>query len=692
MKDKNKERHEQLLAQARQHWKECTNDFAERDNRERGRQDALFAAGEQWEEKDKQQREQQGRPCLVFNRMQGFLHMVENEQRRNRTSIVISPVDSDLDPETARIDQGLIRYIQYNSRAEMAIQAAFVEACRTGLGCLKLTGEYADGKSFDQDLVIEQIPDAINRVWWDPFAKLPDRSDMRYCFESVTIPRAAYKALYPKSELSNDTFFTDLYGNQEDDWLLEDAVRVATYRYIEDVERTIVQLEDGRVEYAEDAQGARVVAERIITEKHVRIATLNGHEVLDETEWKGSIIPVFPVMGEETYVDGRRVRFSLTHFAKEPQMLYNFYRSNEAEAVGLAPKAPWVAAEGQIEGYEQIWQTANRLPHSTLPYKPQTVAGVAVPPPQRNTAEPPIQALSIGAAQASDDMKAAVSIYDPSLGERSNETSGTAIAQRQQQAGLANLHFADNLGMAMQACGRAIVEVKPFYYDTDRLVRIIGEDEKQEVVRINAPFVDAKGKQRQYDLTSAKYDVRVSSGPSFTTARQEAWAAMTEWVRAYPRLMEIVGDIFFRASDMPYADEIAERVKKSIDPNLTADKDEGEAAIPPQVQAQMQALQQLVEQLTGALNQASDEAAIKKAELDSRERIANLDAMVKVAIEEARLGSAEAIEELRQSLTVMKQQLEAVRAEREREMQQQQQQFQPEGPGTDTGVGYPEAA
>lgn len=690
MSDKN-ERHAKLLKQAREHWKECTNDIAERDNRIRGREDAAFAAGEQWDEADKRQREQQGRPCLVFNRMLGFLHMVENEQRRNRTSILISPVDSDLDPDTARIDQGLIRYIQYNSRAEMAVQAAFMETCRTGLGCWKLTGQYAGGKTFDQDLVIEQIPDAINRVWWDPFAKLPDRSDSRYVFESVTLPRAVHKALYPNAELSNDAFFTDLYGNQEDDWLLEDAVRVATYYYVEEVERKIVQLSDGSVEYFEDVkEGARVVAERTITEKQVRIATLNGHEVLDETEWKGSIIPVFPVMGEETFVDGRRVRFSLTHFAKNPQMLFNFYRSNEAEAVGLAPKSPWVAAEGQIEGYEQIWSTANRLPHSVLPYKPIALNNQqSVPPPQRNTAEPPIQALSVGAAQAADDMKAAVSIYDPSLGERSNETSGTAIAQRQQQAGLANLHFADNLGMAMNACGRAIVEVKPFYYDTDRLVRIIGEDEKQEVVRINAPFTDAKGVQRQYDLSSSKYDVRVSSGPSLMTQRQEAWAAMTEWVRSSPELMQVAGDIIFRNSDIPGAEEIAERLKRTIDPNLTADKDEGQAAIPPQVQAQVQALQQLVEQLTAALNQASDEAAIKKAELDSRERIANLDAMVKVAIAEANLGSAEAIEELRQSLTFMKGELDAMRAQREREMQQQ---FQPEGSGADTGAGYPEAA
>lgn len=683
-KAREKDRHDKLLTQARAHWKECTDDSAERENRERGREDAAFAMGQQWDEQDLRNRERQKRPCLTFNRMNGFLHMVENEQRRNRASIIISPVDSDTDPETARVNQGLIRYIQYNSKSEMAVQAAFMESCRSGLGAIKLTSDYADRTSFDQDLYLEQIPDAINRVWWDPFSTLPDRSDSRYFFEAVILPREEFKRRYPKSEFASDAFFSEIHGNLQDDWITENGVRVANYYYIEMVEKTIVQLPTGEVVDKQDAEGGAFTAERNVWEPSVRIAKVNGYEVLEETEWKGSTIPVFPIIGEESYVDGRRVRFSLIHFAKDAQKLYNYYRSNEAEAIGLAPKSPWVIAEGQIEGYEDLWRTANVSPHSALVYKQTALNNqTPVPPPQRITSEPPIQALSIGAQQAADDMKAGVSIYDPSLGERSNETSGTAISQRQQQASLANLHFADNLAMAMCAAGRAIVEVKPFYYDTDRLVRILGEDEKQEVVRINAPFVDDKGKQRHYDLSYSKYDVRVSAGPSYMTQRQEAWASMTEWVRSWPQLLEIAGDLIMRNSDIPGADAIAERLKKTINPELTADKDDGQAPIPPQVQAQMQAMSQTVEQLTAALNEAMQAIETKQAELASRERIASLQAMTQVAIKEADLGSRESIEEMRQYIAVLNKRLDAIQA-------QQQAEFQPEGPGADTGDGYPE--
>lgn len=682
MKDNRKE---QLLEQARRHWKECTSDTAERENRERGRQDAAFAMGQQWDEADKRQRDAEGRPSLVMNKITGFLHMVENEARRNRISIVVSPSDDGIDKETAKIDQGLIRYIQYNSKSEMAIQAAFMEACRSALGAFKLVGQYAP-RSMDQDLYIEQIPDAINRVWWSPFSKLLDRSDSPYCFETVIIPRERFKAMYPKSEVCSETFMDDGYGNRDDDWITYEGVRLANYYYVEEAETTLYQLADGTCIYEDEMQeGDEVIGERPDTRRTVKIATINGHEVLDETEWKGSNIPVFPVCGEEVYVEGRKARFSLIHFAIDPQRLYNYYRSNEAEAIGLTPKAPWIMAEGQDEGYEAMWQNANRKNYSSLPYKPVTVGGVTLPPPQRNVAEPPIQALSLGAAQASDDAKAAVSIYDASLGNRSNETSGTAIAQRKEQTGLANLHFADNLGTSLCACGRSIVEVKPFYYDTDRMVRILGEDETQQIVRANATYVDDKGVERLYDLTSSRYDVRVSTGPSYMTQRQEAWASMTEWIRSWPELLQIAGDLVIKNSDIPGADGIAERIKKTLDPKLLSEKEDAQSKISPEVQAQMQALQQMVEQLTAALQQANDESAIKKAELDSKERIANLDAMVKVAMKEADLGHAEALEEFRQTLNIMKQQMDALRAEKER-------QFQPEGPGTDTGAGYPEAA
>jgi len=646
--------HEELLKQAREHWRECSEDPAEQENRARGREDARFAAGEQWDPATRRERELDKRPCLTFNRMPGFLHQVENEVRQNRIGITINPADNGIDKDTAKVDQGLIRHIQYDSKADTATHSAFVEACRSGLGAFKLVAQYVEDESFDQELKIEQIPDAIHRFHFDPFAKQPDRSDAAYAFEAEVLSHDEFKRQFGESATAKSNAFDGAYGNFDDDWLTAEGVRVANYWYVEVRRRKLLLLNSGQTVFADEAgvlpEGVTVEKEREVLARNVKCAKLNGVEVLGEYEWPGSTLPLFPVVGEELWVDGRRQRFSLTHFAQDPQRLYNYYRTSEAEVVGLAPKAPYVAAEGQLEGHEHQWATANTKNWSTLPYKTKSLDGNLVPAPRRDVAEPPIQALSLGAGQAADDMKATTGIYDASLGARSNETSGIAILRRQTEGDLSNLHFIDNLARAICACGRSIVEVKPRYYDTARQIRILGEDEKVRVVKVNQECVDEDGRTHNYSMSANKYDVRVSAGPSYTTQRQEAFTTLTEFVRAYPDLLKIGGDIVFRNSDVSGAEELADRFKRGLPPGLADDAKDGLPQIPPELQAQIQTLVQQNQQLTAALNQASEQARTKQLELASRENVVTLQEETKRAIALAQIDSREGLELLRQEI------------------------------------------
>jgi len=658
--------HEEILKQALEHWRECTEDPAERENRKNGKEDAKFADGDQWDPAVKTARELANRPALTFNRMEGFLHQVENEVRQNRTEIKISPVDSAVDKDTAAVDQGLVRQIQHDSRADAATTAAFEEACRTGLGAFTLSARYVGDDSFDQELVVRQIPDAINRCWFDTLTKDPDRADMRFAFEVDLLSKENFKAQFPDSESSTSNFWDNGFGNFAHDWISESGVRVANYWYIETKRRKLLQLNSGQTVFADEAgelpEGVTVVRDRMVAVKQVKCAKINGQEVLDEYEWPGKTIPVFLIVGKERYVEGLRKRKSLIYGAKDGQRLLNAYRSGEAELIGLAPKTPFIAAEGQLEGYEHLWKTANTVPYAVLPYKPLTVGGQVVPPPQRNVYEPPIQALSLGAAQVIDEMKAAVSMYDASLGARSNETSGVAIRQRQAEGDLANYHFIDNYKRALDACGRAIVEVKPYYYDTPRTIQILGEDETERVVRVNEQYVDEKGIKRLYPIADTKYNVRISTAPAYTTQRQEAMAQMSEYARAWPQLLQIAGDIIFRNSDMPGADQLAERIKKTLDPKLTSEDQQG-PKIPPQVQAQMEQLAQMNEQLTQALTEATNDLNTRRLEIESRERIATLQVQAKLMETQAKIGSQEALELLRQEIAAIGARLNQLRAD-----------------------------
>jgi uncharacterized phage infection (PIP) family protein YhgE len=258
--------------------------------------------------------------------------------------------------------------------------------------------------------------------------------------------------------------------------------------------------------------------------------------------------------------------------------------------------------------------------------------GEPVPPPQRQVYEPPVQAISQFMLFAAEDMKSTSGIYDASLGARSNETSGRAIAARQNQGNTANYHFAAALGVALKHCGRILVECIPKIYDQPRVVRIIGEDQSQQVVEVNAPHQDKAGIERLYDLSAGTYDVVVDMGPSFQTRRQETVDAMAQLAQAYPALIQNMGDILFKAMDFPGADEVARRFKKMLPPQLTEDSEKAEDVIP-QLQAQLQQAGQQMEALNAYAQQAEQQMqqiGQRNAELEMAARDKQADVTLKM--------------------------------------------------------------
>ncbi len=647
---------EKLLSEAKEFFKLSAE--ASRDERTLFLEDLQFRAGEQWPQAIKNERNADGRPCLVINRIPGFLQQITNDQRQNRPSIKVHPVDDKADVETAKVRQGLIRHIEYNSNADTAYDTAFDSAATGGFGYFRIVTEYCDPMSFDQEILIKRIRNPLS-VFFDPHSQEPDGSDANRAGIDDFMPADEFKAQYPNAKLTS-LIDSKSVGNEAPDWMKEDnSVRVAEYFYKEFKEVEIVLLSTGETvekamfeqrlgEIAAQAQASgqplpeiQVVRERKARVPVVKWVKLNGFEVLEKTDWLGTWIPIIPVYGAELYIDGKRILEGIVRHAKDPQRMYNYWKSAETEAIALAPRAPFIAAEGQLEGYEAQWETANRRNHSVLLYKPTSVGGQPVAPPQRNSFEPAVGAITQAAMFAADDMKAATGIYDASLGAKSNETSGIAIQRRNNQSQTSNFHFVDNLTRSLRHAGRIIDEIIPKVYDTARTARIIGDDGTQELVQINQPF-QKDGKEQIHDMSVGKYDVTVDVGPSYASKRQEAAASMIEMTKAIPAISQAAPDLIARNMDWPGAQELADRLKKTLPPGLADDKDKSKE-IPPQVQAQMQQMSHMVEQLTTQLHAANDALDTKKVEIESRERIEMAKLETTATIELAKLESKEAL-------------------------------------------------
>jgi hypothetical protein len=646
---------------------------AERDMRREALDADKFRVGDsQWPQNIKTVRDFEQKPCLTINKTSPAVRQVTNDARQNRPQTKISPT-GDGSVNTAKVLEGLIRHIQTDSNSDIAIDRAFDQSVVGGWGYFRVLTDYVDDKSFDQEIKIKPIRNRFT-VYADPFCKEPDQSDARWYFVVEDMDRDEFKKLYPKAQAGSNDFVTA--GDKMSGWITEKSVRIAEYWCVEEKTKKVYQLEDGTV-VDSVPDGMKAVKDRDVVTRNVCQYKITGCDVLEKNEWAGKYIPIIRVLGEDNDIDGKRIVRGMVHDMMDSQRVYNYYSTAQVELVALAPKSPWVIAAGQLEGFEKVWETANRSNHSHLPYNPITINGTLAPPPMRQTAEPPIQAMAMVTRQAAEDMKDVSGIYAANLGQPSNETSGRAILARQHQGDTSNFHYVDNLTRALRFLGRVLLDLIPKIYDTQRIVRIVNEDMSHAEIT-NAPGQQEDPIKKVFDLTTGKYDVVVETGPSFNTKRQETAASMADIIQAYPNLMGLAGDILVKYLDWPGHEELMMRLKKALPPNLQDNPEQN----PQVIQAKLQESQQMIDALTKALNEAHDLADAKKLELESKERIATQANETNLVIAELKQSMTNNMAMFREELAHLRHdkdlQAQTVAAEQHSEIQEQIPQQSPQ--------------
>lgn len=554
--------------------------------------DLRFSVGDQWPSDTRKVRETtpNPRPCLVVNRTEDFVMHEVNEFRQNRPDINVLPANDGTDVATAEVVQGLIRQISRESAADIAYETGVDHQIRMGRGYWRIILEWADPMSFDLVPRIKRIRNPLS-VFLDANSQEPDGSDARYGFIIQHMTHAEFERTYPQADCTNFPAF--IYGGEG--WVTKDTVRVAEYFFTEWRRQTIARLRDGQILPKEDVQNtALIVEERVAHIPQIWQTKLNGHQVLETFAWPGAHIPIVPVIGLEEEIDGRVELKGMVRNMIDPQRTYNYLASLETELLSMAPKAPYVGPERFMEGHEIMWREANSRNFPALEYHPTMGPnGQLNPPPQRQIFEPPIQAISQQRALALDDIRGVTGIHQPTLGIPGSERSGIALREQKQQSDTANFHFFGNANRSIRQTGVILVDLIPKVYNRERVIRIVGADDVEEVIRINAQTV-REGKGVLFDVRNARFDVAISTGPSFTTKRQEAAESMVRLTQAYPEMVKLIGDLMVGNMDFPDSQEAAQRIKRAIPPEILGTDEE---LSPEQLQAMLAQLQQQLKQL-----------------------------------------------------------------------------------------------
>ena len=612
---------------------------ADKENREAALDDLEFLSGEQWPEDIKREREQANRPTPTINRLPRFVRQVTGDIRKLNPAIKVLAADSAATKNNAEIYAGLIRQIESQSDASSVYEGAAESAAQCGIGNFRILTEYESEASFNQEVRVERIHNPLS-VYWDPAARLSTRADAEFCFITDQMDAKEFKKTYPDNSPVDAEHDGTTDGLQY--WREAGEVVVAEYFWKEYVKGKIGLMPDGTV-IDEPTAAHYTVKQRDVERVKVYWAKISGKDVLEgPTEIPCKYLPVVAVTGEEMDIGDRIVRTSVIRFAKDPQQIYNYYEAAQTEMIALQPKAPFLITAKQVSGLERFWADANTSNRAYLPYNPDDKA----PPPQRMP--PPIasRGMSEEMMRAEDDMKATTGIYDAALGGRSNEQSGIAIRQRQLESDISTSIYTDNLSKAIEWCGRIIVDMIPKVYDTKRILRIVGDDDQEEMVTVNdIQFMnDGSGSpvpQKINSLTEGKYDVRVTVGPNYSTRRQETSESMMQFVQAFPPAGQVAGDLIAKAMDWPDADKLAARLKKTLPPGIIPMNE-----MEPEEQDEfVRGLQQQIQQMQQQMQMMAQEPAFRKATAEAAEAEADAQKTT-VEVQQAQVGVAQSQLEL----------------------------------------------
>ena len=550
----------------------------------------------QWGEVEIQKRESSNRPWMSINRCKPAVDQVENEARNNPPGPQAHPVGgSGSDEDTADIMEGLIREYGFRCDGDGARLLALRNAAAGGRGVYEMGTDYAGERTMEQQIVLTPAPDP-SLYFYDPDARMPNLEDgmwggkvRRLTREQLIeeVPKLKLKVLDRNSlsSLASSAFgwMADVLGWKNDygtamtwmggsegqgpyyvcEFYMVRLRRVKLSLWTDNVLRFDGEPEPSGHTIEKNEAGEPIT--RQVTRRSIIKYVVTAFDVLEKTEWPGTIVPFYWVLGPEIWRDGKRFRLSLLTNAQDSQRGLNYAASSIAEITGGLMKTNIIGPVGTFDVTNaqgvNPWDHNNTQTFQYVEYKPvfsinpTTKEAIQQPPPTRFAWEAPIQRLLEFANFCGEQIKAATSVFfEPSLPSAADAQSGRAIQALQQQSNMGTANWQAALHRAMWLEFQQAAIILPQICSGERVKTIVRPDNQHEIVTINRTFnefapekIDQKtGKAIGQDgkliphnrIGLGQYSMRVIAGPKFETRNDEAMEDMMELTKAAPQLMQ----------------------------------------------------------------------------------------------------------------------------------------------------------
>ena len=588
-------------------------------------------------------------PRYSFDMVGPIVDQVCSEISQASFDVKVSPAGGNSTKDISNTYTGIVRNIEAMSDSAEVYSNAARGMVTGGFDAWRVTHRYVSADSFEQDLMIETIPDALDRVFFDPAATKQDKTDSRYCFVLHAIGKDEYDRRWPEGsgESVSEGRDGDVYYQKAE------VVIIGELLYCEEESRELVLMTNGET-YDTDSEGFEKVIDELaaigVTEtrrrnrpkKRVCSRFFDNSDWLEEKkETVFGVIPVIPIYANYKVFENKNLWHGAVEKLMDSQRVLNYSVSREVSEGALSSRSKYWMTMAQAAGHEKSLQTLNTNAEPVQffnvdPEYPQT-------PAQQGGAQ-----INAGLRTMSEAMRGMITyasgMYASNMGDNPGLQSGVAIQQLQNKGDNSTMKYFKALEFGIRATGRILVDAIPRIYDSERTVRILKEDNTYDVADINKRVLDQQTGDIVVlqDLSVGIYDVQVKAGASFQNRQQETIETIIEIAKVDPSILQIAGDVLLDNVATASAQQISDRKRaQMILANLI-----------PEEQMTEEELQQAAINQEQGLQEPSPEMVLAQAE-----QMKGQAEMLRAQIEQAKLQN----EQMRLQMDMQKLEMEGQR-------------------------------
>jgi hypothetical protein len=621
-------------------WCNQLSDFqqSDLDQRQQARECDRFLLDKdgQWEESVARSLDSQKRPRYTFDQVTPVIENIMADIESMEFGSNVKPAGGEATKELAKTYEGMVRGIEADSGATDIYRNACRRLIRRGFDAWIVKAKFKDEWSFDQSLVIEPIPNAINRVWAANTSSKADSSDSDVAYVLTSVTPEAYKEQFPEGDMVS---IDDADLGEHFDQYRPEVIIFGERYYKKETTREACQLSNGEIVEKDEnfkkvvdeykAQGVTVVREKKVKDFKIYHRFFDGGGMLSkERETVFRTLPVVTVYGNfELLGENSKITYSgITLKEMDYQRVFNYAKSREIEEGALAPRKKLIMSKKMAAGNEKQIAALNVSADPVLFVKPdpefgpvQELGGAQVNPNLANLAND----MAMG-------MQVTGGTNNAMNGDFASRMSEDALRMQIDRGTGATRKWVNALVAGIKRTCEILVQTIPPVYDTKRQFMILGQDGSEEMIMLNDEVYDTQTQQmvRVNTLNKGQYKVFCDAGPAFANKMEAGLSAMLNYAAIDPSIVQTGGDLMLKSIDAPLTDEMAARKRAQIvqagmipQDQLTDEELEAQAqqAQKPQQEDPMVMLERMKEQTAQMAQQnKSTEHQIKIAELQDK--------------------------------------------------------------------------